>query len=108
MRRYGFLRPDVPLPKTGVSSGEGHLDVGIHIGACIPDPGEAPTFGVIVQAAHEPRLDDVDLLELLAAGVHDLEVAVEIRLGRQGSPDHFHLLAEEVGEYAALGASVYV
>jgi hypothetical protein len=58
-----------------VASGEAHLYIRVHVGARVPDPGEAPALSV-VESAHKPRLDNVDLLKLMAASVHDLEVAV--------------------------------
>ena len=41
---------------------------------------------VSAQVAHQTCLDDVDLLKLLAAGVHDLEILVQVGLSGQGGP----------------------
>ncbi len=73
------------------------LDVDRHLAAGFPDPVERRLIAVR-ELLHELRLDNLVLLELLAARVHDLEVVIEVDVLRHAVVDDVDASQEVVFE----------
>ena len=73
------------------------LDVDRHLAAGFPDQVERRLIAVR-ELLHELRLDDLVLLELLAARVHDLEVVIEVDVLRHAVVDDVDASQEVVFE----------
>ena len=73
------------------------LDVDRHLAAGFPDPVERRLIAVR-ELLHELRLDDLVLLELLTARVHDLEVVVEVDVLRHAVVDDVDASQEVIFE----------
>ena len=74
-----YHRPVPAKQLSALNRGEVHLHVARHISTRIPDGGKhLLVLFVVLQLAHQSGLEHITLLELLATGVHNLEVVVQV------------------------------